>query len=217
MVTAPRTSEQLRAELAAKLEAVSFPRSVHDFLGRFAAHATAPMPRSPALWFIDDVAEMELESKDEAREILRLLFDIYNDVVDSLAAGREVTPPPEDADAIRDWCAGYFEAALTDEVWMSQEDAGDQLHEIAGLAGEKNDAGETAPEHLRQKWRPQLAEIVADLYRYWAPARDAMADHIEERTEPFRREEPKVGRNAPCPCGSGKKYKRCCGVGGRAE
>lgn len=24
---------------------------------------------------------------------------------------------------------------------------------------------------------------------------------------------PKVGRNAPCPCGSGKKYKRCCGMG----
>ena len=23
----------------------------------------------------------------------------------------------------------------------------------------------------------------------------------------------KVGRNAPCPCGSGKKYKKCCGVG----
>ena len=26
-----------------------------------------------------------------------------------------------------------------------------------------------------------------------------------------RREEPKVGRNDPCPCGSGKKYKNCCG------
>ena len=25
------------------------------------------------------------------------------------------------------------------------------------------------------------------------------------------REEPKVGRNDPCPCGSGKKYKKCCG------
>jgi preprotein translocase subunit SecA len=24
---------------------------------------------------------------------------------------------------------------------------------------------------------------------------------------------PKVGRNAPCPCGSGKKYKHCCGKG----
>ena len=28
---------------------------------------------------------------------------------------------------------------------------------------------------------------------------------------PYYREEPKVGRNDPCPCGSGKKYKKCCG------
>ncbi|WP_235207618.1 SEC-C metal-binding domain-containing protein [Geobacillus sp. FSL W8-0032] len=28
---------------------------------------------------------------------------------------------------------------------------------------------------------------------------------------PYRREEPKIGRNDPCPCGSGKKYKKCCG------
>ena len=30
---------------------------------------------------------------------------------------------------------------------------------------------------------------------------------------PYVREEPKVGRNDPCPCGSGKKYKKCCGKG----
>ena len=30
---------------------------------------------------------------------------------------------------------------------------------------------------------------------------------------PFAREEPKVGRNDPCPCGSGKKYKKCHGAG----
>jgi len=29
-----------------------------------------------------------------------------------------------------------------------------------------------------------------------------------------RREAPKVGRNDPCPCGSGKKFKKCCGVNG---
>ena len=27
---------------------------------------------------------------------------------------------------------------------------------------------------------------------------------------PVKREEPKIGRNEPCPCGSGKKYKKCC-------
>ncbi len=31
------------------------------------------------------------------------------------------------------------------------------------------------------------------------------------KPKPVRRETPKVGRNEPCPCGSGKKYKKCCG------
>ncbi len=33
------------------------------------------------------------------------------------------------------------------------------------------------------------------------------------RPSTVRRDQPKVGRNDPCPCGSGKKYKKCCGVG----
>jgi uncharacterized protein YecA (UPF0149 family) len=38
-------------------------------------------------------------------------------------------------------------------------------------------------------------------------------EHPESAPEqPFRRAEPKIGRNDPCPCGSGKKYKKCCGA-----
>ncbi len=36
---------------------------------------------------------------------------------------------------------------------------------------------------------------------------------IPQKVETVRRIEPKVGRNDPCPCGSGKKYKKCHGVG----
>jgi hypothetical protein len=35
---------------------------------------------------------------------------------------------------------------------------------------------------------------------------------IPQKVETIRRSEPKVGRNDPCPCGSGKKYKKCHGV-----
>ena len=31
--------------------------------------------------------------------------------------------------------------------------------------------------------------------------------------DPIRRDSEKVGRNDPCPCGSGKKHKKCCGRG----
>jgi hypothetical protein len=33
---------------------------------------------------------------------------------------------------------------------------------------------------------------------------------MREHTPPFVRAEPKIGRNETCPCGSGKKYKKCC-------
>lgn len=41
----------------------------------------------------------------------------------------------------------------------------------------------------------------------------ALQKALAEEPKPVRRDEPKVGRNDPCPCGSGKKYKKCCGAG----
>ena len=38
------------------------------------------------------------------------------------------------------------------------------------------------------------------------------AGQVIPKAEPVRREAPKVGRNDPCPCGSGKKYKKCHGA-----
>lgn len=34
---------------------------------------------------------------------------------------------------------------------------------------------------------------------------------LDRKRQPIKREGPKVGRNDPCSCGSGKKYKKCCG------
>ena len=41
-------------------------------------------------------------------------------------------------------------------------------------------------------------------------SRRANAAELESR-QPLKRQEVKIGRNQPCPCGSGKKYKKCCG------
>lgn len=35
--------------------------------------------------------------------------------------------------------------------------------------------------------------------------------YVYDGGDTYRRMQPKVGRNDPCPCGSGKKYKKCCG------
>ena len=38
------------------------------------------------------------------------------------------------------------------------------------------------------------------------------AGQATPRGQTVKRESPKIGRNDPCPCGSGKKYKKCCGA-----
>ena len=44
-----------------------------------------------------------------------------------------------------------------------------------------------------------------------APQAAQVPEREKPKQQPVKREEPKVGRNDPCPCGSGKKYKYCCG------
>jgi hypothetical protein len=73
---------------------------------------------------------------------------------------------------------------------------------------------------------PSLASLVAavrkanpsldeDLVRRHGQLRRAYARAVQEsRVEPVVRSSPKVGRNDPCPCGSGKKYKKCCASSG---
>ena len=47
-----------------------------------------------------------------------------------------------------------------------------------------------------------------------ADQRAAMrSQNVDAKTETIRRDKPKIGRNDPCPCGSGKKYKQCHGKG----
>ncbi len=45
-----------------------------------------------------------------------------------------------------------------------------------------------------------------------APLVDVAASSLFQRQQPIRRTGPNAGRNEPCPCGSGKKYKKCCGA-----
>lgn len=43
-------------------------------------------------------------------------------------------------------------------------------------------------------------------------SQDARPGREDDKAVPYRRDEAKVGRNDPCPCGSGRKFKKCCGA-----
>ncbi|HYH84516.1 MAG TPA: SEC-C metal-binding domain-containing protein, partial [Pyrinomonadaceae bacterium] len=67
---------------------------------------------------------------------------------------------------------------------------------------------EQQPEHLQQRRQRRPTSMT-----FTGPNQGATAAGEEAaRTKTVTRDHPKVGRNEACPCGSGKKYKKCCGA-----
>ncbi len=89
--------------------------------------------------------------------------------------------------------------------WLSLEilrtkqgGAEDKAGEVEFIANYRDRSGERHRHH-----EVSLFNKVNGEWRF----RDAQVPEITQ----VRRDAPKVGRNDPCPCGSGKKYKKCCG------
>ena len=62
------------------------------------------------------------------------------------------------------------------------------------------------PQKMLDEIVDQLPVILQSIAAYWHdPDRP-----LPQREQPLR--STKVGRNDPCPCGSGKKFKKCCGI-----
>jgi preprotein translocase subunit SecA len=57
----------------------------------------------------------------------------------------------------------------------------------------------------------EVASALENVQYHHADYEDALAVSTETEAVPFVRAGEKVGRNDPCPCGSGKKYKQCHG------
>src|SRR5438067_1030524 len=67
---------------------------------------------------------------------------------------------------------------------------------------------EQQPEQLQQRRHRRPTSMT-----FTGPNQTASAAGEEAaRTKTVTRDQPKIGRNDPCPCGSGKKYKKCCGA-----
>jgi hypothetical protein len=60
-------------------------------------------------------------------------------------------------------------------------------------------------ERLRKEWLSTPREA------FDGKKPSEMLSLAQGKVETFRRQDPRVGRNDPCPCGSGKKFKKCCG------
>jgi uncharacterized protein len=196
--------------------------------GFLAAIVSGPVTIPASTWLPYAVgADPGWESEAQAKEALDLVMRLNNEVAVLLLEGHGVEPilypVGTEEDAPLDyaaWCAGYLEGMeLSDPPWSEfaeDEDLAALVTPFLALAleGEAPDPENPGPfddlsdeelTEITSLARDRLPEAVQDVYDYFIDRRQKLA--------PVRRTAAKVGRNDPCPCGSGRKYKHCCGAG----
>jgi SEC-C motif/Uncharacterised protein family (UPF0149) len=123
-------------------------------------------------------------------------------------------------DHANDWANGFLLGMeFGKEDWallLDDEDHGGSLIAIFSLANEHNPDPKMRPykdpisAELRETLIVGAAAGTAHIYRYFKAQRFLANDPLGNMPA-FLRTMPKVGRNELCPCGSGKKFKQCCG------
>ena len=171
----------------------------------------APSRWLPAVW--GDV-EPQWESPQAFERIFTLLVRHMNGIIDTLLYSEQVFEPifmeseiaGKTHTIVYEWCTGYMRGiGLAQEQW---ENGGD---EVLGLLSPidifTNEWGwrilEKLSEHESEALKQEIGPAAHAIYGYWMARRNS-------GIEPFVRDAAKTGRNEPCPCGSGKKYKHCC-------
>jgi uncharacterized protein len=197
--------------------------TLEEFDGFTAATLTSPVPIAPdellgeILGGPPDEVQAQLPA-DDYELLMRLLKRHRDNVAHQLHDGEGFSPvlAYDDAERVdgRGWAIGYLRGVgLNAEDWTpldDDDDFADILDPMVRLADEFDpDTGELH-EAIPIDERPKLVEEMI------SNAMDAFAFFMEARERALvpatvRRDEPKVGRNDPCPCGSGRKYKNCHG------
>jgi uncharacterized protein len=183
-----------------------------------------PSEYLPEIWGGDEPNGPVFESKSALQELLSLIMRYWNASTHTLQSGDVFFPVLlHDESGIahaNDWASGFIRGmAMRRDSWLQlldDEEHGGALIPILALAHEHDPDPQMRPYKepisagMREKLIVGIAAGVTAIFRYFAAERKLEPRRLGSAIT-SRRGAPKVGRNEPCLCGSGKKFKHCCG------
>lgn len=178
------------------------------------------------IWDSDEgKEEVVFDNAEQATRIMSIVMRHYNSVAQTFASNPASFAPlfwGEVASGAEQWCTGFMLGfQLESKAWniLSIEHPGWftpflRLGTVEGFAAtvKMNDA---------ERWCAEIVPSLLNIYWYWkghyGPGLSARSGSMIKRSvanevETVIHTGPKIGRNESCPCGSGKKFKRCCSL-----
>ncbi|TPG13194.1 UPF0149 family protein [Sphingomonas oligophenolica] len=172
-----------------------------------------PVPQSRWLKLVWGDGPTAFEDQAALQTFLDLLMRHHNQIIADLDRPGEYEPVLEvdtrtDETLWEMWIEGFAKAMTLASGGWNRIRAGDDEAAQAAIAGITLLAGlisgrikldEVEEDHWDRE-APGLIPLWVQVLHAWRLAQDGLVNSA------------KIGRNDPCPCGSGKKYKKCCGL-----
>lgn len=159
--------------------------------------------------------EPTFDDASQAQAILGTIMNRYNEILGQVADGAFapiIMETPGGEVILADWAEGFMDAvALRPAAWkpllQSEKNAELMLPILALCCDDDGEPLLDLPQEMEDRLFAEAGDLIPEcvlaIADYWRAA----------RTAPMRQPSPpRPGRNEPCPCGSGKKFKKCCGA-----
>jgi uncharacterized protein len=192
--------------------------TVSELDGLLTALVSGPVTVVPSRWLPAVWGDFEptWNCADDFQDSMSLIVRHMNDIAVTLIEAPETFEPMylettggDDAIVIVDeWCQGYLRGVeLAADEWLAAPpEVAELLLPIGAFTDTTDWLAHALPEPEAAKLRDAITPNVRALHAYWLARRGESAQNLARQARGSTR----VGRNEPCPCGSGKKYKKCC-------
>jgi uncharacterized protein len=192
---------------------------VSELDGFFTAILCGPVLIPPSQWLpvVWGEFEPEWKNEEEFRQILNLMLRHMNTIAGMLMEAPDYYEPLFMERVVKgklymivdEWCYGFMSGvSLAGTAWdVGGEEMETLLEPIARFVDEAYwDELDDLPDEEIEKLQLCIKPSVRKIHAWWLTRRENPMPKAAPRTYDV----PQAGRNDPCPCGSGKKYKKCC-------
>jgi uncharacterized protein len=216
-MTQPTESEEILERLNAFLMSDKLSENsmlLSDLDGFLTGIAIGPELIMPSKWLplVWGEESPAFDDLDEANAIVGAIMFRYNEILAEIERGE---PNPiywttkDGVTLTGDWAEGFMQAvdinpAAWDKLFKAKHMAPYFLPILALCFDEDGDPLVEMPDDVRD----QVTDFAEDAIPMCV---NEIAAFWRKKSGPGARRDNKVGRNDPCPCGSGKKFKKCCG------
>jgi uncharacterized protein len=210
--------------------------NIEQLHGMLTAIIIGPKLVPPSAWLpfvFNSKGEMPtFESEKQAQKLMGLMMEFYNDIISELDRTDTFIPyiggETKDGKTVLDpapWCAAFLEGMRFSGDYYEEytkDESSDLNHLVVpfiyfGDPDEKEEIMKQARKSTKKKKEmdeeilsliPDAVKELRDFWREIAPSE--LPPEPEIISFAPKPKDPKTGRNDVCPCGSGKKYKKCC-------